>query len=89
MDQKWDQRRKEKEQRKEQQRANVERKRLLKVNTRANSNGDRALSFESLSGLLQLHFQIVKPMLFSPSCIITLRDIGFRHTTHAAPARVL
>lgn len=42
LDEKWAQRRKEKEGRREEQRANVERKKQLKANTRANTNGGGA-----------------------------------------------
>jgi ribosome biogenesis protein SSF1/2 len=42
LDQKWDLRRKEKEERKKEQRANVERKKELRSNTRANTNGHGA-----------------------------------------------
>jgi ribosome biogenesis protein SSF1/2 len=40
LDQKWDRRRKEKEERRRQQKENVERKKQVKANTRANSNGN-------------------------------------------------
>lgn len=42
LDQKWDHRRKEKEERRKEQKENVERKKQVKANTRANSNGKEA-----------------------------------------------